>query len=108
MSSLPDAAVGDELKQAKEMEDAEKYSFMSTLTKAPKKVRAGGRPVSSPVRLGRRRRGWWAGREALGPRRSDSRAPWPAELLFVSPEVACGWGLARGALHMPCRTPRVS
>lgn len=43
MSSAPDAAGGDELKQAKEMEDAEKYSFMSTLTKAPKKVRAGGR-----------------------------------------------------------------
>ncbi|KAG8132242.1 hypothetical protein E2320_010112 [Naja naja] len=37
MSSVPDAAAGDELKQAKEMEDAEKYSFMSTVTKAPKK-----------------------------------------------------------------------
>lgn len=45
MSSVPDAAAGDELKQAKEMEDAEKYSFMSTLTKAPKKVRA-GRPAA--------------------------------------------------------------
>ncbi|KAL8178874.1 UNVERIFIED_CONTAM: hypothetical protein K2H54_057368 [Gekko kuhli] len=49
MSSMPDAAVGDELKQAKEMEDAEKYSFMSTLTKAPKKVRADQPVSSSPV-----------------------------------------------------------
>lgn len=49
MSSVPDAAAGDELKQAKEMEDAEKYSFMSTVTKAPKKVRAAreGQAVNS-------------------------------------------------------------
>lgn len=46
MSSVPDAAAGDELKQAKEMEDAEKYSFMSTVTKAPKKVRAARGPSS--------------------------------------------------------------
>lgn len=41
--SIPDAmplpGVGEELKQAKEIEDAEKYSFMATVTKAPKKVR---------------------------------------------------------------------
>lgn len=41
--SMPDAmplpGVGEELKQAKEIEDAEKYSFMATVTKAPKKVR---------------------------------------------------------------------
>lgn len=48
--SMPDAmplpGVGEELKQAKEIEDAEKYSFMATVTKAPKKVRGalgGGR-----------------------------------------------------------------
>ncbi|KAF6073843.1 S-adenosylhomocysteine hydrolase-like protein 1 isoform X1 [Desmodus rotundus] len=39
--SMPDAmplpGVGEELKQAKEIEDAEKYSFMATVTKAPKK-----------------------------------------------------------------------
>ncbi|XP_027712558.1 S-adenosylhomocysteine hydrolase-like protein 1 isoform X2 [Phascolarctos cinereus] len=43
--SVPDAmplpvagvGVGEELKQAKEKEDAEKYSFMATVTKAPKK-----------------------------------------------------------------------
>lgn len=39
--SIPDAmplpGVGEELKQAKEIEDAEKYSFMATVTKAPKK-----------------------------------------------------------------------
>ncbi|KAM9000326.1 S-adenosylhomocysteine hydrolase-like protein 1 isoform 2-T2 [Sarcophilus harrisii] len=34
---LPVAGVGEELKQAKEKEDAEKYSFMATVTKAPKK-----------------------------------------------------------------------
>lgn len=44
--SMPDAmplpGVGEELKQAKEIEDAEKYSFMATVTKAPKKVRGSG------------------------------------------------------------------
>lgn len=35
--SVPEPAGGEE-KQAKEVEDAEKYSFMATVTKAPKKV----------------------------------------------------------------------
>ncbi|XP_074044471.1 S-adenosylhomocysteine hydrolase-like protein 1 isoform X4 [Macrotis lagotis] len=34
---LPAAGVGEELKQTQEKEDAEKYSFMATVTKAPKK-----------------------------------------------------------------------
>lgn len=34
---MPEPAGGEE-KQAKEVEDAEKYSFMATVTKAPKKV----------------------------------------------------------------------
>lgn len=37
--AMPLPGVGEELKQAKEIEDAEKYSFMATVTKAPKKVR---------------------------------------------------------------------
>ncbi|KAM6237163.1 S-adenosylhomocysteine hydrolase-like protein 1 isoform 3-T3 [Porphyrio hochstetteri] len=36
--SAPEPAGGEEVKQAKEVEDAEKYSFMATVTKAPKKV----------------------------------------------------------------------
>lgn len=40
--AMPLPGVGEELKQAKEIEDAEKYSFMATVTKAPKKVRALG------------------------------------------------------------------
>ncbi|KAM6192095.1 S-adenosylhomocysteine hydrolase-like protein 1 isoform 2-T2 [Sarcoramphus papa] len=35
--SVPEPAGGEEVKQAKEVEDAEKYSFMATVTKAPKK-----------------------------------------------------------------------
>lgn len=35
---MPEPAGGEEVKQAKEVEDAEKYSFMATVTKAPKKV----------------------------------------------------------------------
>ncbi|KAM6108390.1 S-adenosylhomocysteine hydrolase-like protein 1 isoform 2-T2 [Pterocles gutturalis] len=35
--SVPEPARGEEVKQAKEVEDAEKYSFMATVTKAPKK-----------------------------------------------------------------------
>ncbi|MXQ79611.1 hypothetical protein E5288_WYG006894 [Bos mutus] len=35
--AMPLPGVGEELKQAKEIEDAEKYSFMATVTKAPKK-----------------------------------------------------------------------
>ncbi|OXB67222.1 UNVERIFIED_CONTAM: hypothetical protein H355_010939 [Colinus virginianus] len=35
--SVPEPAGGEEAKQAKEAEDAEKYSFMATVTKAPKK-----------------------------------------------------------------------
>lgn len=37
---MPEPAGGEE-KQAKEVEDAEKYSFMATVTKAPKKVARG-------------------------------------------------------------------
>lgn len=40
--AMPLPGVGEELKQAKEIEDAEKYSFMATVTKAPKKVRGSG------------------------------------------------------------------
>ena len=40
--SVPEPAGGEEAKQAKEAEDAEKFSFMATVTKAPKKVRRGG------------------------------------------------------------------
>ncbi|KAK2526571.1 hypothetical protein Q9233_008341 [Columba guinea] len=35
--SVPEPAGGEGVKQAKEVEDAEKYSFMATVTKAPKK-----------------------------------------------------------------------
>lgn len=52
--AMPLPGVGEELKQAKEIEDAEKYSFMATVTKAPKKVR-----------------GLWV---AAGARTGDSRA----------------------------------
>lgn len=52
---MPEPAGGEEVKQAKEVEDAEKYSFMATVTKAPKKVPvpAGAGPVRGeqpPVR----------------------------------------------------------
>ena len=57
--SMPDAmplpGVGEELKQAKEIEDAEKYSFMATVTKAPKKVR--GLWVAAGVRVRASRKG---------------------------------------------------
>lgn len=44
---MPEPAGGEGMKQAKEVEDAEKYSFMATVTKAPKKVPvpAGAGPV---------------------------------------------------------------
>lgn len=69
--SMPDAmplpGVGEELKQAKEIEDAEKYSFMATVTKAPKKVRSGGGGDSG---FGA---GW--GFEALRPETGGSCSP---------------------------------
>lgn len=53
--AMPLPGVGEELKQAKEIEDAEKYSFMATVTKAPKKVR--GLWVAAGVRAGASRKG---------------------------------------------------
>lgn len=60
--SMPDAmplpGVGEERKQAKEIEDAEKYSFMATVTKAPKKVRGlGWRRAPGPGLAGGARAG---------------------------------------------------
>lgn len=61
---MPEPAGGEGVKQAKEVEDAEKYSFMATVTKAPKKVPvpAGPDPLggSSPRFGGRclESRGW--------------------------------------------------
>lgn len=68
--AMPLPGVGEELKQAKEIEDAEKYSFMATVTKAPKKVgddeghglrpRGGGASRQGP--------GWcWSGDGWLAP-----------------------------------------
>lgn len=53
--AMPLPGVGEELKQAKEIEDAEKYSFMATVTKAPKKVR--GLREAAGARAGASREG---------------------------------------------------
>lgn len=54
--AMPLPGVGEERKQAKEIEDGEKYSFMATVTKAPKKVR-GLRVEAWGPRTGPRGRG---------------------------------------------------
>lgn len=68
---MPEPAGGEEVKQAKEVEDAEKYSFMATVTKAPKKVAVTGadRPGSggSSPRFEE-----WAGRGWPGSGKSSS------------------------------------
>lgn len=72
--AMPLPGVGEELKQAKEIEDAEKYSFMATVTKAPKKVRGalgGCAGLGSGLAEGREPAGagagdGWLGLEGLG------------------------------------------
>lgn len=118
--SVPEPAGGEEAKQAKEAEDAEKFSFMATVTKAPKKVPApgggsrhghrgglGAAPPGHEVPAGLNAGGWGLGAspEAPGPRGTalrggrgrccGSAAP---EAAGLGPGPAAGGGPGPGAL----------
>lgn len=103
---MPEPAGGEGVKQAKEVEDAEKYSFMATVTKAPKKVPvpAGAGPVRGEQPPVRREqplvRGEMPGKQGLVQFGGDwerGACPHCGEKREIGTGLGGGWDQALGA-----------